>query len=95
MKKSSSEIIIIALALVMFTISCEKEGTEVLSGYVYYANTTIPVSDVLLTIDKKTANSVSNGNYISSRWRILSCVNGLTIFHTGGISRYWFLLQQR
>jgi hypothetical protein len=64
MKKSTAGIILAASALLMFTLNCTKEGTEVLSGYVFYAGTTIPVPDVLLTIGKKTAVSASNGNYI-------------------------------
>ena len=63
MKKLFTIIALIAFAFMSVLSSCEKEGSETLTGNVYYANTTIPVSGVLLSIDGKTATTGSNGSY--------------------------------
>jgi len=65
MKKLIPISVLMAFAVIASFSSCEKlqEGRETLSGNVYYANTTIPVSGVLLSIDGKTATTGSDGKY--------------------------------
>lgn len=67
MKKLIPISVVMAFAVIASLSSCEKEqeqeGRETLSGNVYYANTIIPVSGVLLSIDGKTATTGSDGKY--------------------------------
>lgn len=56
----------IGLLMVSLFNACEKEESkqsQELSGFVYFAQTTIPVSGVTLTIDDLSAISDSNGRY--------------------------------
>ncbi len=64
MKKVASVIVLAGIILTSVISSCkDPEGKEILSGVVHYANTTIPVSGVLLTIDGKSATTGSDGKY--------------------------------
>jgi len=73
MKKLRFVFSIIAFSLIALLSSCEKnepdepdepEIGDTLTGYTYYTNTTIPISEVLLSIDGKTSTSDSDGKYI-------------------------------
>lgn len=63
MKKLILFPVLLAFAVIASLSSCEEEGRETLSGNVYYSNTNIPVSGVLLSIDGKTATTGSDGKY--------------------------------
>jgi len=65
MKKLSTIGGLIAFSVIAGLISCEKDQkySERLSGSVYYINTTIPVSGVLLSIGGKTATTGNDGKY--------------------------------
>lgn len=66
MRKNSYYPLMIGLLMVSLFNACEKEESkqyQELSGFVYFAQTTIPVSGVTLTIDDLSAISDSNGRY--------------------------------
>ena len=66
MKNKIYFIIIIGLFTALLLNGCEKEetkGNKELSGFIYFANTTIPVSGVIITMDGTSTVSDSNGQY--------------------------------
>ena len=54
---------ILLILLTAIISSCQKSGEGVFTGIIYYYNSNIPISDVNITIDKKTTITDENGKF--------------------------------